>query len=89
MGTMNTTWIFDDGLQQHLCATFPYAFRFMYSAMKKGVEQGKSYEDMARKFRILSPTGTVYNYIRASALATQQGLLTPEGTINSREFKRK
>jgi len=89
MGVMAITWIFHDGLQQHPCATFPYAFRNMFNAMKRGVEQGKKYDDMARLYRIISPVGRVYNYDRASALATEQGLLTADGTINSREFKRR
>lgn len=30
-----------------------------------------------------------YDYTAATAMATASGLLTPEGTINSREFKRR
>ncbi len=86
---MNLTWIFDDGLQQHPCATFPYAFRHMFNAIKKGVERGNKYSDMIQTYHIVSPIGKVYNYDRASSLATEQGLLTADGTINSREFKRK
>lgn len=90
MGVMETTtWIFDDGLQQHPCATFPYAFRYMFNAIKRGVEKGKKHENMSQLYLIISPTGVIYNYDRAKSLATAQGLLTSEGTINSREFKRR
>jgi hypothetical protein len=86
---MNRTWIFDDGSQKHSYDTFPFAFRYMFNVMKKGVEQGKLYSEMFRTFRILSPTGTVYDYDRACDLAKDQGLLTADGMINSREFKRR
>lgn len=86
---MTVTWTFDDGVQKHPCTSFPFAFRAMFNTLKKGVEKGRSYSEMTATLQIVSPVGRVYDYQRASDLATQQGLLTPEGTINSREFKRK
>lgn len=86
---MATSWIFDDGFQKHPYATFPYAFRSMFNAIKKGVETGKKYDDMARTFKVYSPVGIIYSYARATELATQQGLLTPDAQINSREFRRR
>jgi hypothetical protein len=61
----------------------------MFNTLKKGVEAGRSYDDMIRVLKIVSPIGTIYNHQRATDLATQQGLLTPEGMINSREFKKR
>lgn len=86
---MPTTWTFDDGLQRKPYSSFPYAYRALYNALKRGVEQGKKYDDMVKNFRILTPFNTVYNYKRATELATQQGLLTSDGMINSKEFRRK
>jgi len=83
------SWTFDDGMVKHSCTTFPFAYRMLFNSLKKGVESGKTFEEMTRRFCILSPVGTVYNYDRATSLATDTGLLTPDGTINSREFKRK
>lgn len=85
----NTNWTFNDGLQNYSCMTFPYAYRHMYNALKKGVESGLHYDTMIKRFKIVSPIGKEYSYSKATELAKQQGLLTPEGTINSREFKKK
>lgn len=89
IGIMNKTWSFINGVEQHPCTTFPFAYRMLYNTLKKGIESGKSFDLMIRKFIIRSPLGTEYDYTRATELATQQGLLSPDGTINSREFKRK
>lgn len=89
MDVMAMTWTFNDGVQKHPCTSFPFAYRMLYNSLKKGVETGKKFEEMTKVFRILSPTGKVYSYTDATSLATDQGLLTPEGTINSKEFKRK
>ena len=89
MSIMNTTWTFYDGIQKHPYAPFPYAFRSMFNSIKRGVESGKKYEDMIKIFKIYSPTGISYSHTKATDLATQQGLLTSDGLINSREFKRK
>lgn len=86
---MNNSWIFDDGVTKNSCASFPYAFRTMFNAFKKGIEAGKSHSELAAKFKIISPLKKVYSYQRASDLATDQGLLTTNGEINGREFKKR
>ena len=86
---MNANWFFNDGLQIHPCTSFPFAFRMMFNQIRKALEAGKNTDEMTRRFTITSPVGRVYDYDRATQLATDQGLLTLEGTINSREFKRK
>lgn len=89
MSVMAVTWTFCDGVQNHPCTSFPYAFRSLFNTMKKGVEKGRSFSEMEKEMFIVSPLGRTYNYLRAKELAEQQGLLTPDGSINSREFKRK
>lgn len=81
-------WTFHDGIQRHEFTSFPYAFRAMHNALKRGVEQGKTHDGMVKAFKILSPFGE-YTYANASRLAREQGLLLPDGSLNSREFKRK
>lgn len=78
---MNVKWIFDDGLSKLECSTFPYAYRTLFNMVKK-------FPDAAKRVRIISPTKKVYNYKMANDLALAQGLLTTEGTINSKEFKK-
>lgn len=86
---MEIIWTFFDGVQKHSCTSFPFAFRALHTALKKGVEYGKSYDSMTKTFKILSPLKKEYNYTKACALATEQGLLNSDGTLNSKEFKRK
>ena len=88
-------WIFKDGASQFPCASFPYAFRQMYNAIKSGVEKGRKYNDMVKQMVIISPQKDQhgdprrYNYTSATELAKSSGLLAPNGEINSREFKRR
>jgi hypothetical protein len=89
MNNNTNTWSFHDGLQNYPCMTFPYAYRHMFNALKKGVEAGLHYDTMLKRFKIISPIGKEYSYAKATELAQQQGLLTPDGSINSREFKKK
>jgi hypothetical protein len=85
----NSNWIFDDGVTKNRYTSFPYAFRTMFNAVKKGVEAGKNRSELTKKFKIISPVKRTYTYDQACSLATDQGLLTLDGQINSREFKRK
>jgi len=91
----NNDWIFKDGASTVSCTSFPYAYRVMYNAIKKGVETGRKYNDMVKQMIIISPQKDQhgdprrYNYTDATELAKSSGLLTPAGEINSREFKRK
>ncbi len=88
-------WIFKDGNNQAEYTSFPYAYRSMFNALKKGVESGRKYDDMVKQMVIIAPTkdqhGDLrqYNYADATELAKANGLLTPTGEINSREFKRR
>lgn len=86
---MEIIWTFFDGVQKHHCTSFPFAYRALHTALKKGVEYGKSSDSMTRIFKIISPFKKEYNYTKASALATEQGLLNSDGSLNSKEFKRK
>lgn len=84
---MNTSlWLFYNGAARYECASFPFAFKMMFNAVRKANETGTSIES---KVLIVAPTKREYNWNRASELARQQGLLTPDGQINSREFKKK
>jgi hypothetical protein len=85
----NDSWIFYDGLMKHPCATFPYAYRKLFNAMRVGVENGRKESSMIGLFKIISPTGKVYSYGAATALAKDQGLVTTDNTLNSKEFKKK
>jgi hypothetical protein len=89
-------WLFRDGATVVECTSFPFAFRAMFMTVKQGVEKGKrKYDEMTRQMSIVSPmvdrnTGKpkVYNYAAATEFAKDTGVLTPDGQINSREFKR-
>jgi len=86
---MNTKWIFIDGVSKLEYFSFPYAYRSMYNAIRKGTEGGgRKFEEMIRGMKIIGPTGREYSYEKATQLAEEQGLITPTGEINSREFKR-
>jgi len=92
---MKSKWIFKDGNKEIECESFPYAYRTMWNTLKKGVEsKTRKYEDMIRSFCIVSPIrdrdGNIrkYSYTTATAMALDQGLLTPDGQINSREFRK-
>ena len=93
---MNNTlkWIFKNGASATECESFPFAFRAMYHTVRHGVEAGKPFGELVKKMSIVSPAkdihgqNRVYSYAAANEMAKNQGLLTPENTINSREFKR-
>jgi hypothetical protein len=67
----------------------------MFNSLKKGVEQGRKYDDMVKGMVIIGPQRDAhgdlrrYSYDAATEMAKASGLLTPEGQINSREFKRR
>jgi hypothetical protein len=92
---MMTEWIFKDGATQTKCTSFPYAYRLMFNTLKQGVEKGRKYDDMIKGMLIISPQKDnhgdprTYNYAAATDMAKASGLLTPDGQINSREFKRR
>ena len=92
---MMTEWIFKDGLTEQKCTSFPYAYRAMFNTLKNGVEKGRKYDDMIKQMVIISPQKDAhgdnrrYSYASATEMAKASGLLTPDGQINSREFKRR
>lgn len=88
----NANWIFKNGVQSVDCTSFPYAFRAMHSVVRKGIENKQPVN--TKDLTILGPKNgrgerEVYSYFKATQLATDQGLLTAQGEINSREFKRR
>jgi hypothetical protein len=91
----NTQWIFKDGFSQTSWNSFPYAYRAMFQALKTGVEKGRKYDDMVKQMVIISPQKDQhgdprrYNYASATELAKASDLLTAQGEINSRVFKKR
>ena len=88
----NANWILRNGVQNIDCTSFPYAFRSMFNIVRKGVADKKPVD--VSKLSILGPKNgrgerRTYSYAAARELATEQGLLTVDDQINSREFKRK
>lgn len=91
----NITWIFKDGVSEFKYASFPIAFRAMFNLVKKGVESGRKYNDMVKQMIIISPQKDAhgdprrYSYATATQLAKDMDVLTIDGEINSRAFKKK
>ncbi len=88
----NANWILKNGLQSIDCSTFPFAFRTMTNIVKKGITDKKPVNPS--DLRILGPKNArgdreTYSYHKAHELALAQGLLSPDGQLNSREFKRR
>ena len=92
---MNSNWILKNGLETIPCSTFPFAYRTMYNIVRKASEtKGGNVASVMKGLSLqgpVTPRGDRRNYTYASAtqLATDNGLLTPDGQINSREFKKK
>lgn len=89
---MNANWIFKNGVQNIDCMSFPYAFRTMFNVVRKAIADKKVVS--TKDYTILGPKNSrgdrrSYSYEDATKLATEQGLLTVDGQINSREFKRR
>ena len=87
-------WIFKNGSTVADCTSFPYAFRTMWNTVRKGVENGRNQNDVTRQMWIISPIKDrngdekKYSYAEAIEMARNQGLLSLDGQINSREFRR-
>lgn len=91
---MKNKWILKNGSASQEFDSFPFAFRTMFSIAKKAVE-AKNSANVLGQMSIVSPmmdrsTGRpkVYSYTAATQFAKDTGVLTPDGQINSREFKR-
>ena len=89
---MNVKWIYQNGTHKVECTSFPFAFRTMFVIAKKAVEAGKTLNEVTKAMSITGPIApgakvSTYSYASATSKASEQGLLTPDGQINSREFK--
>jgi GMP synthase PP-ATPase subunit len=88
-----SNWILKTGTQTIDCVSFPYAFRTAYNIIRKSIETGNETQ-ITKTLTILGPPNVKgerrsYSYASAMRLAIEQDLLTSEGTINSKEFKKK
>ena len=91
---MKTNWVLKTGTQTIDCISFPFAFRTAFGMVRKGVEAKQNVSGLMKDIVILGPTDsrgdrTKYSYFAACELAKDQGLLQPDGQLNSREFKKK
>ena len=87
-----TNWILHVGTAKVDCTSFPYAFRSMYNMIRKGIENKRPVDTST--LAISGPENIQgdrkkYSYSAATQMATDTGLLLPDGTINSKEFKKK
>ena len=90
----NSLWTLKNGASTIECTSFPYAFRTAYFTVRKAVEAKKDTSALIKGLVILGPSNSrgersKYSYFEATELAKGQGLLTPDGNINSREFKKR
>jgi hypothetical protein len=99
---MNIKWTFNDGGKSIDCTSFPFAFRAMNNAWRKGIEgidhmkqpcPKRTAAEMAKNFSITGPCGTKmerkYGYHAAKDKALENGLIDSDGNINGREFKQR
>lgn len=89
-----SNWTLKNGNVTTECASFPFAFRTAFNLVRKAVEAKQSPASVAKQITILGPENlrkerATYSYHAATELATAQGLLTADGQLNSREFKRR
>ena len=87
-------WTLKTGTTTVDCPSFPYAFRAAFNSIRKASEAGQSAAALMKGISIIGPANSkgerkTYSYTSATELATNQGLLTPDGQINSKEFKKK
>lgn len=85
-------WIFKNGVQAIDCTSFPYAFRTMWNTVRKATADKRPVD--TKDLRIFGPLNSkgerkIYSFFEAKQLALEQGLLTADEQINSREFKRR
>ncbi len=83
----NIKWVLHTGITKPVeYTTFPVAFRAMWNFI-----QNEAKANRKANLGIITIEGNnkVYNYAKAVELANSFGLVTSEGEINSREFKKK
>jgi len=88
----DANWILKNGNQTIDCVSFPFAFRMMFNIVRKGIADKKPVN--LRELSIRGPKNLrgeriTYSYETATMLAEETGLLTVDGQINSREFKKR
>lgn len=91
---INSTWILKNGDQVTECTSFPYAYRAAYNIVHKTIEAKQNPTPVMRGISIVGPPNLkgdrmTYSYATATQLAQSTGLLSPNGTIESREFKKR
>lgn len=87
-------WILKNSGQSIDCTSFPTAFRTAFNLVRVAGSTGKSPTSVINGITIIGPANSKgernkYTYASAVELAKDQGLVTADGTINSREFKKK
>lgn len=87
-------WILKTNGQSIDCTSFPFAFRTAFNIVRKAIEAKKPTSSIVNDLTIFGPLNSKgerkkYSYSAATELAKEQGLLTADDTINSREFKKR
>ena len=91
----DANWILRIGSQTLPCNTFPIAYRNAWYAVRKATEaKNGQVGSVMKSISIEGPPNIrnerrKYSYSSATQMATDQGLLDTNGSINSREFKKK
>lgn len=91
---MSAMWKLKNGIQTSDCDSFPYAFRAAFNLVRKAIEAKQDVSAVIKGISIVGPPNqkgkrTTYSYADAKQMAEGMGLLSPDGQINSREFKRR
>ena len=90
----NATWTLINGKGKSDYSTFPFAFRQAYFLIEAEKKAKRPALELMKILKILGPPNlrnerTTYTWSAASDLARSNGLLTLDGQINNKEFKRK
>ena len=93
----NANWVLNDGGVKTDCSSFPFAFRNMFHIVRKRIEAKQSPATASKNLTIQGPPHLrngimgrdTYSYASATQMAKDQGLLTLDGQINNKEFKRR
>jgi len=92
---MNAKWLLKNGATVTECTSFPYAYRTAFNLVRKAIEAKQDASALIKNLSIVSPhrdrmgETKTYSYAEATQMAEGMGLVTPDGSINSREFKRR
>lgn len=91
---MTANWILKNGVQNIECSSFPYAYRAMHNMVRKAMETKQNVPELMKQLSVVGPANykgerRTYSYTAATQMARSQGLLSADGQLNSKEFKRK